>query len=52
MRDDQISEPGNVDRLGRQLADYYETDAFRRCMTMGDLVDKSTHRLLDRTVLS
>ncbi len=47
MCEERISEEENVLRLSEQLGDHYETDAFHPCRTMGDLVNVSTHLLLE-----
>ncbi|MFC2085581.1 hypothetical protein ACFLRO_00040 [Bacteroidota bacterium] len=52
MEDDCISEPTNADQLARQLAEYYRTDAFLQCTSMGELVGVSTRLLLDHNPLS
>lgn len=49
MREDLIAPPEHVEHLGRQLAQHYDDPAFARCATMGELVDASLHRLLQRT---
>lgn len=46
MADDYISDTDNVRRLAQQLSDHYETEKFDDCLTMGDLVNVSTHLLL------
>jgi hypothetical protein len=47
MNQDVISEPHNVEQLAAQLAEYHDDDAFRQCTSMGQLVSRSTTRLLD-----
>jgi len=46
MRGDNISSPENVQKLGAQLAEYYDESAFTDCKKMGDLVHVSTSLLL------
>jgi len=48
MREDLIAPQEHVDTLGQQLADHYHDPQFGTCMTMGELVDASLGRLLQR----
>ena len=48
MREDLISPPDHVRKLGRQLADHYHDDIFAACDTMGEIVHASLERLLQR----
>jgi hypothetical protein len=48
MREDLIAPPEHVQKLGQQLAEHYNDDAFARCDTMGELVFASLDRLLQR----
>jgi hypothetical protein len=52
MEEDCITEPTNVDRLAEQLAEYYKTDAFLQCTSMGQLVGVSTRLVLEHGTLS
>jgi len=47
MREDLIAPDDYVRRLREQLAAHYEDPDFEQCLTMGDLVYTSIHRLLD-----
>ena len=49
LREDLISPPEHVERLGRQLAEHYERAEFERCLTMGELVHTSLQVLLERS---
>jgi hypothetical protein len=49
MREDLIAPEDHIDRLGAQLADHYGDPQFGDCLTMGELVDASLGRLLQRT---
>jgi hypothetical protein len=46
MEEDIISPSDHVVRLGRQLAEHYESDVFETCLTMGELVRRSINLLL------
>ncbi|MFK7848236.1 MAG: hypothetical protein AB8G77_23315 [Rhodothermales bacterium] len=46
MREDLISQEDHVRRLREQLFHHYNEDAFRKCLTMGDLVYTSMQLLL------
>ena len=48
MREDLIAPPAHVARLGAQLAAHYGSDTFARCRTMGELVETSLERVLQR----
>ena len=49
MREDLIAPEEHVRMLGEQLAEHYEDRQFADCLTMGELVDASLGRLLQRT---
>lgn len=49
MREDLIAPREHVERLGAQLAEHYQDPQFADCLTMGELVDASLGRLLQRT---
>ena len=38
MRSDEISSPEKTAQLAEELGEYHETNAFRQCRTMGDIV--------------
>lgn len=45
MKKDHISKPENIKKLRKELADFYEDEAFLSCECMGDLVDMSLQML-------
>lgn len=49
MREDLIAPAEHVRHLGRQLSEHYGDRLFADCLTMGELVDASLGRLLQRT---
>jgi hypothetical protein len=49
MREDIIAPHEHVCHLGEQLAEHYEDQQYGDCLTMGELVDASLGRLLQRT---
>ncbi len=52
LSEDVIAPEDNVVRLREQLADHYAHGAFRKCQTMGELVNKSLSVLLDRNQIA
>lgn len=46
MREDLVAPEAFIRGLGANLADHYRDDAFRRALTMGELVGLSLDRLL------
>lgn len=51
MTHDRISKPGNVARLGEELAEFYEETEFIHCKNMGELVEMSLEMLIKKPEL-
>ncbi len=51
MTHDRISKPGNVVRLGEELAEFYEETEFIHCKNMGELVEMSLEMLIKKPEL-
>ena len=49
MSNDQISTPEKVYQLKHELNDHHETDAFKNCRTMGEVVLTNLHLLMKKT---
>ncbi len=47
MKTDRISTDEKVADLGEHLASHYKNDAFRRCATMGEILDESLIQIRD-----
>ncbi|MEQ8905782.1 hypothetical protein [Ekhidna sp.] len=45
MKKDKLSKPENIERLKKELADFYEEKEFLKCECMGDLVEMSLEML-------
>ena len=45
MKKDTISKPENIQRLRKELADFYEENDFLQCENMGELVEMSLEML-------
>ena len=51
MTHDRISKPGNVARLGEELAEFYEETEVIHCKNMGELVEMSLEMLIKKPEL-
>ena len=45
MKHDKLSNPKNIERLRKELADFYEEKSFLDCENMGELVEMSLDML-------
>lgn len=46
MRQDRISAPAKVGQLQEELMAHHETDSFKNCRSMGELVEQNIELLL------
>ncbi len=46
MKKDVISTPKNIKNLGKELAEFYEHEAFKNCKSMGEILELSLQMLL------
>ena len=45
MKQDKLSNKGNIEKLRKELADFYEEVDFMNCSSMGELVELSLEML-------